>query len=768
MPFLFGAASVVVAALAIAGSTPFLQAQAHPSTTSGTRQASPSPAESDLDRFMERVLARREVNRKVLNDYVLDETETFEILGPGRAPLSRTHREFTWYVRDGMHVRSPTRFNGVGVGDEARDEYERKWIRRERERQEKTREQKKTASGTERPPGLPTEPRFVSEAYFMDFKFEPGNYLLASRETFEGHEVLRIEYYPTRLFSDDDKDREADTAGERQRNRREREDERQIERRMNKTALVTLWIDPREHQIVRYTFDNVWLDFLPGAWLVRVDDIRASMTMGQPFPGVWLPREIHVSGGATLASGSFDIALSRVFEHYREANVETKVKVPGVARSRADEPASQGEIVATSPREGPAHTHHGPSLINEDEQSQSPAEVIRQIRVHGNTFLTDQDVLRIAGIAPGDALEPDTVTTVEKRLKDSGRFESVEVRKRSRSLADPTDISLVLVVHERPGVRSADVSSNPITGAFGRLRSQLLFLPILSYADGYGFTYGARFGTVDLLGAGERLSVPLTWGGTKRAALEFERAFRRGPLTRVTSSIGIWNRENPRFRLDDQRVELRVGAERELAHVVNVRLDASRSQVEFGALDEAQWTIGTSAALDTRADPAFPANAIYVGGGWTGLHVRDRTRINRYIGDARGYLRIIGQHVLAARVQYYTSDAPLPPYERLLLGGASTLRGFRAGSFDGDRMLVTSAELRVPITSVLSGSKLGLTLFTDIAKTADHGTSLDDARWHRGAGAGLFFIASVVKLNLNVAHGFDGGTRVHLASGFAF
>ena len=48
-----------------------------------------------------------------------------------------------------------------------------------------------------------------------------------------------------------------------------------------------------EHQIVKYTFDNVWMDFLPVAWLVRVDDIRASMTMGQPFPDVWLPNIEH-------------------------------------------------------------------------------------------------------------------------------------------------------------------------------------------------------------------------------------------------------------------------------------------------------------------------------------------------------------------------------------------------------------------------------------------------------------------------------------------
>ena len=32
---------------------------------------------------MEKVLARREVNRKTLDQYILDETEPFEILGPG-------------------------------------------------------------------------------------------------------------------------------------------------------------------------------------------------------------------------------------------------------------------------------------------------------------------------------------------------------------------------------------------------------------------------------------------------------------------------------------------------------------------------------------------------------------------------------------------------------------------------------------------------------------------------------------------------------------
>jgi len=296
----------------------------------------------------------------------------------------------------------------------------------------------------------------------------------------------------------------------------------------------------------------------------------------------------------------------------------------------------------------------------------------------------------------------------------------------------------------------------------------LMFLPILNFTDGYGFTYGGRVSTQDLLGAGERLSVPLTWGGTKRAAIEFERTFKRGPLTRVLSSFGIWNRENPHFDIDDQRVELKARAERQFAHVVRMGVEGTSSSVSFDEIDDRLWTFGANAAFDTRGDPAFPGNAVVLGGGWSALNVRGLPAINRYTADARGYLRVVGQSVVAGRAQYFNTDATLPPYERLLLGGASTLRGFRAGAFDGDRMVVTSAELRVPITSVIHGAKFGLTVFADAAKAVDFGTSLKDGEWHRGAGAGVFIIAPLVKINLDVAHGFHGDTRLHLGSGFSF
>jgi outer membrane protein assembly factor BamA len=540
---------------------------------------------------------------------------------------------------------------------------------------------------------------------------------------------------------------------------------------MNKTALVTLWIDPAEHQIVKYTFDNVWLDFLPGAWLVRVDDIRASMTMGQPFPGVWLPRGMNIHAGVTLANGSFEAGYARAFDQYREAQVKTTIRVPKLS-ARVSTPQLRNAQLPNDRMGGAtgAQSTDTPSGPYVDEaQAAGQQEIVREVRVHGNASLTDDEVLKFAGIELNAPLPADGVAAIEQRLKASRRFETIEVRKRFRSLDDPTDVALVLVVHERPGVKSGATDTPAVFRPVSRLKSQLMFLPILTYADGYGFTYGARLSTVDYLGFNERLSVPLTWGGTRRAAIEFDRGFKTGPISRVTSSFGIWNRENPRYEIREQRVELTGRVERDFAHVVRVGFDAAKSTVSFGDLEDDVWTMGANAALDTRSNPIFPGNAVYLGAGWTALNVKGQPRVNRYATDARGYLRLFGQTVLAGRAQYLTADAPLPLYERTLVGGASNLRGFDTGAFDGDKMLGTSAELRAPITSVIHGAKFGLSAFVDAVRVADYGSSLKDAEWRRGVGGGVFIVVPLVTVHMGVGHGLDGGgTHFFLSSGFSF
>ena len=470
---------------------------AGPSLAAGQDDA----ADSEIDRFMERVLERRTENAAVRRQYVLDEDIRFRVTGPGGEPLWGSHREFTWYERDGIFVRSPVRADGVDIAEERRREYENEWLERERRSARRRRPDGVSratismrsprtnvelaierlwggevdgelldaivdqalewgdhhaaivaashrilaarggigavgfdvavaqardgyvmleegrlypnevsamldgvvsaaapaaadasdeefdrllelfdlaerfgvrftppeATGMEgarraafadareavlaipEPPAegggpgggaagesavldgdgwqIPgsvetiPEPRFVTDAYFLDFAFEPGNYLLAGRETLNGRDVLRIEYYPDELFvghtDPDAGDTQAAAA------------DRSSAASMNKTSLITLWIDPAEHQVIRYTFDNLGFDFLPGRWLVRLDDLTATMTMGQPFEGVWLPEEIEIRAAMSLATGSYEMTGTRSYSNYRAADSGGRIRSVG-------------------------------------------------------------------------------------------------------------------------------------------------------------------------------------------------------------------------------------------------------------------------------------------------------------------------------------------------------------------------------------------------------------------------------------------------------
>jgi hypothetical protein len=94
---------------------------------------------------------------------------------------------------------------------------------------------------------------------------------------------------------------------------------------MNKVSLVTLWVAPASRQILKYTFDNVNLDFLPVSWLVRINDLKATMTMSQPFKDVWLPRDVDIRFGAMFAIGPIDGRYHLDYGNYREATASGRI-----------------------------------------------------------------------------------------------------------------------------------------------------------------------------------------------------------------------------------------------------------------------------------------------------------------------------------------------------------------------------------------------------------------------------------------------------------
>ena len=295
------------------------------SVTSRAQIETPAPA-TDLDAFMSRVLERRDDNWKKLQQYVLEERETVQLIGPGATPLYGVRRESTWFPRDGRFIKSPLRINGVTIGEEDRRKAEALWIKMEDQREKRRAEREKPETPEQETTGAAPlteegvrqalEPGFVSAAYFLRFKFDPGHYALAGRDRFEGRDVLRIEYYPTKLFSE----------GRTRPNKELRKRNSEIQAKMNKSALVTLWIDPAEHQILKYDFENIDLDFLPGRWLVHLDGMNAAMEMGQPFPSVWLPRSLRIAVNVTVATGEINGRYAVDYYDYKLATVATKVR----------------------------------------------------------------------------------------------------------------------------------------------------------------------------------------------------------------------------------------------------------------------------------------------------------------------------------------------------------------------------------------------------------------------------------------------------------
>jgi hypothetical protein len=327
-------------------------------------------------------------------------------------------------------------------------------------------------------------------------------------------------------------------------------------------------------------------------------------------------------------------------------------------------------------------------------------------------------------------------------------------------------VLLVIVVDERAGISEDDLTPGPMK----RFTASSMWLPVLEYQEGYGFTYGARVSFMEWLGPRSRISVPLTWGGERQAQVEVERGFERGPVKRVTGGGGLVRRENPFYEVGDFRRQVWGRVESAPRTWFRAGAVARVARVGFADRDHDLSTIGADAAIDTRRDPALPRNAVFASIGVERLRFQasalggdstDRSWLatRRVTADGRGYVGLIGQTVFAVRAQLVTSTDPLPPFEQALLGGIPSLRGWDVGSEAGDNLAAASAELIVPVTSpVQQFAKLGIKFFADTGTTYAAGARLADQRFEWGYGGGVFLNATVFSVGLDLGWREGRGT----------
>ena len=191
-------------------------------------------------------------------------------------------------------------------------------------------------------------------------------------------------------------------------------------------------------------------------------------------------------------------------------------------------------------------------------------ETITAIEVHGNTVTSDEDIRTLSGLEVGAPFGPSTLEDATARLDASKKFQRVEVLKRYASIADPSQILVVVIVDE--GAVHIEMTGDPAhpTRVVRDRNLKLLFLPLLSHEDGYGFAYGAQFTRRDVAGAQSRLSIPLTWGGDKRAEVDVDKIFGSVATGRPMGGASVSRRTLPFYDLDDDKERTWVRFERDI------------------------------------------------------------------------------------------------------------------------------------------------------------------------------------------------------------
>jgi len=415
------------------------------------------------------------------------------------------------------------------------------------------------------------------------------------------------------------------------------------------------------------------------------------------------------------------------------------------------------------------------------------APVVAGIQIQGNTATPDEEVRRLADVQVGMPFDDAMIEQVAARLRAAKRFEQVEVRKRFASIADPSQIMVVIVVDEGPvKIVMTDDPEHP-TKVVRKRFPNLLILPILRRDDEVGITYGARLTAPEprLFGKNSRVMYPITWGGVKQAAVDVEKRFdATAAIDRLSFGGSVSRRENPALEQDETRARVFVRGERELVHGVRVGADTGWQRASFEGTADYFTQVRTDIIADTRIDPILARNALYGRASIEHLQFADTTHATldptRYAGysggvnrtelDGRGYLGFIGQTVLAARVLRLDSNRPLPVYMQPQIGGMNTVRGFPAGYAIGDTLVSMSGELVVPLTSPVKIAKFGVTAFVDRGTVYHKGESFGDQPMLQGYGGSVWLAAAFFRLNVAIAHGRGAPdpVRVHVGGNVTF
>jgi outer membrane protein assembly factor BamA len=336
----------------------------------------------------------------------------------------------------------------------------------------------------------------------------------------------------------------------------------------------------------------------------------------------------------------------------------------------------------------------------------------------------------------------------------------------------------------------------------------------VGYSDGTGAVGFVDVSEDNLLGTAQR--VALTWQRTTQANLEPDGTITSSDSRAAVSfsylvpslrpgAIGfgleVYDKNTvflPFFAGGQETIrsyERRKGGRAQIGTALNSRfsaaLTARRDQVGYDAipdrlnppldaLDTASGTVGAlgveliADGRDAAENPSRGFRHSFSVERAAGFFGGNRT-FTQAILDLRQYLPLRGRQnktpassgerrlpsVFALRVLGATSNGDVPLSEQFFLGGFDLLRGYDLFSIRGDRMLLATAEVRIPIGNGLQG-----VAFTESGGAWQPGRQFALSDMRGSVGLGLRFLSPIGPIRLDAAYGSRFQTYISLGQSF--
>jgi outer membrane protein assembly complex protein YaeT len=402
---------------------------------------------------------------------------------------------------------------------------------------------------------------------------------------------------------------------------------------------------------------------------------------------------------------------------------------------------------------------------------EGPLHRFGPVEVRGLSELPERAVRRELPFREGDPYDPGKLYEAQSRLYGLGLFQEAEV---AASTAPGRAAPVTVRVRERPhqwlkgGVGWGSEERQRLSLAYSNhnFLRRAYFAELSGTYSALWLEFKAELVNRYLFGTRTEQRTQASWRHEEREGYELEKILGRVSLgRRLTKHIHA----APGYRL-----------QRTLVFNVDPAISATTP--------EKSLTSGVDLGLnwDNTDDFFFPTRGVRAGltlertGGALGGDVH----FNKATANAATYQslwrRVVGvASARAGAARPFQPSREVPVFERLFIGGARTLRGYRergvgprSASGDplgGEALLGANAEIRFPIYWRFWGA-----VFADAGQVANHAGGVRPSEWKRSTGCGLRFRTPVGPFRLDYGYklnpdpGDEDLWRLHFSLGEAF